>query len=316
MRLIPDYYLQIRDLILYNEKVKNPFKIVALGDIHLSRLVDERKLDSIKYQLDYEQGNYIVFLGDLIDTPKELENPEKRQQLLDLIKTAAGIAPTMVILGSHDYVEEAHFKNYDEYTVTFDKYFWNEVANIDNVYLLIDNFYKDNQVLFMGYVETLEYYFNNKNGHCEDLEAFYEDFSKHPELYQNLPKDVVNIGLIHSPEYAKLAKNVELLKEYDLLIGGHDHDGCIPFGIGNFRRGIISPKKEILPKDVRGFRELATGTNLLISGGIVKIQDCAPQIIHPLNHLCPMQMDTITYTPDEKEKGMSRRLIYTKSTKR
>ncbi len=52
MRLIPDHYLQIRDLILYNEKVKNPFKIVALGDIHLSRLVDERKLEPIKYQLD------------------------------------------------------------------------------------------------------------------------------------------------------------------------------------------------------------------------------------------------------------------------
>ena len=50
MRLIPDHYLQIRDLILYNEKVKNPFKIVALGDIHLSRLVDERKLEPIKYK--------------------------------------------------------------------------------------------------------------------------------------------------------------------------------------------------------------------------------------------------------------------------
>lgn len=316
MRLIPDHYLQIRDLILYNEKVKNPFKIVALGDIHLSRLVDERKLEPIKYQLDQEQANYIVFLGDLIDMPKELENPEKRQQLLDLIKTSARIAPTMVILGSHDYVEEEHYKNYDEYTVTFDKDFWNEVASINNVHLLINDIYKDNQVLFMGYAQTLEYYYNNQNSHSEDLEAFYEDFSKHPELYQNLPSDVVNIGLIHSPEYAKLAKNNELLKDYDLLIGGHDHDGCIPFGIGNFRWGIISPKKEILPKEVRGYRELETGTGLLISGGIVKIQDCAPRILHPLNHLCPMQMDTITYTSDEQEIGMSRRLIYTKSNKR
>ena len=78
-----------------------------------------------------------------------------------------------------------------------------------------------------------------------------------------------------------LDKNAQLLNEYDLLIGGHDHDGCVPLGIGNFRKGIISPRKEILPNDVRGFRTLNTGTDMLISGGIVKIQDCAPKIIHP-----------------------------------
>lgn len=86
----------------------------------------------------------------------------------------------------------------------------------------------------------------------------------------------------------------------------------MPFGIGNFRRGIISSKKELFPKEVRGYRELETGTGLLISGCIVKIQDCAPRILHPLNHLCPMQMETITYTTDEQEKGMSRRLVYTR----
>ena len=63
---------------------------------------------------------------------------------------------------------------------------------------------------------------------------------------------------------------------------------------------------------LEGFRYLKTGTGLLISGGIVKIQDCAPKILHPLNHLCPMQMDTITFTSDEKKEGMSRRLVYTK----
>lgn len=309
MHLIADHYLQIRDIKLFNEKVKSKFKIVALGDIHLSRLVDEKKLEPIKYQLDQEQPNYIVFLGDLVDTPKELENTERRQQLLNMIKTAASIAPTMIILGNHDYIEEQAF---DQFIISFNKDFWNEVASIVNVHLLINDIYKDDQVLFMGYLQTLDYYLGKKNSHCENLEAFYGDLSKHPELYQSLSNDTLNIGLIHSPEYAKLTKNIELLKDYDLLIGGHDHDGCMPFGIGNFRRGIISPKKELFPKEVRGYRELETGTGLLISGGIVKIQDCAPRILHPLNHLCPMQMETITYTTDEQEKGMSRRLVYTR----
>lgn len=52
---------------------------------------------------------------------------------------------------------------------------------------------------------------------------------------------------------------------------------------------------------------------MLISGGIIKIQDCAPTVLHPLNHLCPMQMDTITFTGEEQKTEMSKRLIYTKN---
>ena len=312
MRIIPDSYLQINDLTLYNEKVKDNFKIVALGDIHLSRLVNKKKLDPIKFQLDKEKGNYIVFLGDLIDSPNELKNPKKRAQLLNLIKVAANIAPTMVILGSHDFIVEEANPGYNEFYISVNEEFWSELANIDNVYLLIDDIYKDSQVLFMGYTQTLEYYYDALGRKTENLEEFYNDFVKHPELYTELSDDIVKIGLIHSPEYAKLDKNVELLKDYDLLVGGHNHDGCVPFGVGHFNRGVISPKKVLLPANVRGFRYLKTGTGLLISGGIVKIQDCAPKILHPLNHLCPMQMDTITFTNDENEKGMTRRLVYTK----
>ena len=309
MRLIPDHYLQIRDLKIYNEKVKNKFKIAALGDLHISRLVDDKKLEPIKFQLEKERANYNVFLGDLVDSPKELLKDEKRKELTKLLKASANIAPTIVILGSHDYVIEEKDRKY----ISYNKEYWDEVANIENLYLLNNDIYKDEKVLFMGYMQTFDYYYNNaEETHCEDLEAFYDDFVKHQELYKNLPEDIVSIELIHSPEYAELDKNRELLKEYDLLIGGHDHDGCIPFGIGNFRGGIISPKKEILPKEVRGFRTLDTGTDILISGGIVKIQDCAPTILHPLNHLCPMQMDTITFTGEEQETEMSKRLIYTK----
>ena len=309
MRLIPDHYLQIRDLKIYNGKVKDNFKLVALGDLHVSRLVDNRKLDPIKFQLDKEKADYHVFLGDLADTPKELDKSDKRKELRNLIKASANMAPTMIILGSHDYVIEEKDRKY----ISYNRNYWDEVNKINNVYLLNNDCYKDNNVMFMGYMQTFDYYYKNaEKTHCEDLESFYEDFVNYPELYKNLPKDVVNIGLIHSPEYAKLDKNIDLLKEYDLLIGGHDHDGCIPFGIGNFRRGIISPKKEILPKEVRGFRTLDTGTDMLISGGIVKMHNSSPTILHPFNHLCPMQMDTITFTGEEQETEISKRLIYTK----
>lgn len=312
MRLV-DHYLQIRDITLYNKNVKNDFKVVALGDIHLSKSVDKIKITAIKKQIKEEKADYNVFLGDFVSTPKELENKEIQEQLLDLIKASALVAPTMIILGNHDFINKNKDKN-NKYSIENNKAFWGKVTSINNVYLLDNKLYQDNQVLFMGYKETLKYYYNNES--YEDLEVFFNDFKSYPKLYKNLPKDIIKIGLIHSPEYAKLEKNNMLLRDYDLLISGHNHDGCIPFGFGNFTFGIISPKKKIFPKEARGYRVLNTGTSLLISGGITKIQECAPKVLHPFNHLCPMQMDTITYTSDEQEIGMSRRLIYTKSNKR
>ena len=249
----------------------------------MSRLVDEKKLEPIKFQLDEERGTYIAFLGDLIDSPDELENPQKRKQLLDLIRTSANIAPTMIVLGSHDFIVEESYPGYNEFFINVNEDFWSEVCSINNVYLLVDDIFKDDQVLFMGYTQTLEYYYDKLGRKMENLEEFYKDFVNHPELYQNLSDDVVKVGLIHSPEYAKDNRNAEL------------------FGVGHFNRGLISPKKVLFSANVRGFRYLKTGTGLLISGGIVKIQDCAPKILHPLNHLCPMQMDTITFTSDEKK---------------
>ena len=308
-----DYYLQIRDITLYNKNVKNDFKVVALGDLHLSKSVDKRKIDAIKKQIIIEKANYNVFLGDLVSTPKELENKEIQEQLLDLIASSAVVAPTMIILGNHDFINKNKGKN-NQHSIENNTDFWQKVTSIDNVYLLNNDLYRDNQVLFMGYKETLKYYYNNES--YEDLEVFFNDFKSYPKLYKNIPKDTIKIGLIHSPEYAKLDKNIKLLQDYDLLISGHNHDGCIPFGFGNFTFGIISPKKKIFPKEARGYRVLNTGTSLLISGGITKIQECAHKILHPFNHLCPMQMDTITFTNKIANYKISKRVINIKNEKK
>lgn len=312
MRLV-DHYLQIRDITLYNKNVKNDFKVVALGDIHLSKSVDKIKITAIKKQIKEEKADYNVFLGDFVSTPKKLENKEIQEQLLDLIASSAVVAPTMIILGNHDFINKNKDKN-NKYSIENNKAFWEKVTSINNVYLLDNKLYQDNQVLFMGYKETLKYYYNNES--YEDLEVFFNDFKSYPKLYKNLPKDIIKIGLIHSPEYAKLEKNNMLLRDYDLLISGHNHDGCIPFGFGNFTFGIISPKKKIFPKEARGYRVLNTGTSLLISGGITKIQECAPKVLHPFNHLCPMQMDTITFTNKLDHYKISKRVINIKNKRR
>lgn len=218
--------IEIKDLKVYNPRVKENIKLTTLGDLHISPLVSERKLEPVINQIEKEEADYNIFLGDLIDSPKDLDNADSRRLLTNTIKRSATIAPTIVILGSHDFVLESKSGN----AVVANGEFWQELDDIKDVHILLDRTYQDEKMFFMGYVQTLKYYYNNiEKTHIEDLEAFYEDMVTKENLYKNLPKDVPTVGLIHSPEFAKDEKNVELMKEYNLLLGGHDHDGCVPF---------------------------------------------------------------------------------------
>ena len=295
MILLPDDYFQVRNTKIYTPKAKKAFKIVALGDVHLSDLVSDKKLSSIKYQLERESGDYYVFLGDLIDEPEELLKENIRRELKGLIKASASLGKTMVILGSHDFVSE--IGQYPSFS--YDEDFWAEISSYDNVYLLNGDYYIDDFVYFMGYTQPLDYYYDKNDFSKIDQVAFYKDFVQREYLYRNVPQNVPSVCLIHSPEFVNSSSNLELFRDYDLLVSGHDHDGCVPFGLGNGNRGIISPKKELFPNNVRGVRILGNDVILIISGGIVKIQNCAPKMLHWLNHLCPMQLDTIEFFDDE-----------------
>ena len=282
MRLLIDNYLQVRYVNLYNSKVKNDLKILVLGDVHISDMVSFKKIELLKKQILKEKADYIVFVGDLIDRVEELDNTSSVTKLNDLLETSTSISKTFVILGNHDYIHRKNRSNHIKEVSSV-------IGNIKGVTLLDNSVYSDNNILFMGYTETKEYYSKKKY----DFKAFFDDFKSHDVLYKNVNKKLPTIALIHSPEFSYDERCKSLLKNYDLIICGHTHDGCVPFGFGNFRRGVISPKKTFFPKDVRGLRKLGNN-HILITGGVVKIQDCAPKLLHPFNHLCPMQMDVVT----------------------
>ena len=282
MRIFTDEYLQVRYINLKNKKVKKDLKLLAIGDVHISDLVSLKKLEIIKKRILEEQADYIVYAGDLIDRAEEINNKFSLSKLKDLLDFSSKIAKTFVVLGNHDYI---HRVNYNSYINEISEV----IRSIVGVRLLNNEVYKDNDILIMGYLETKEYYSDaNYN-----FEAFYNDFLRHTELYKDTDVYLPTIALTHSPEFSNDNKCLSLFKDYDLIICGHTHDGCVPFGIGNFNWGIIDPKKKFFPKNIRGLRKI--GNNyILVTGGIVKISKCAPKLLHPFNHLCPMQMDVIT----------------------
>lgn len=281
MRLFIDDYLQARYVTLYNEKVTRDLKFMVIGDVHISDMVSLKKLEMIKKQIIQERADYYLFVGDLIDDVDNIGNSDLLYKVNDLLSCASKVAPTFVILGNHDYIQKKTKESNIEGIS-------NVIKSIDGVTLLDNDIYYDNNVWLMGYTETKKYYHAKKY----DFEEFYEDFKKHEKLYKNVKKDLPTLALVHSPEFSNDDKCANLFKDYDLILCGHTHDGCIPFGFGNFKRGLISPKKTFFPKNVRGLRKLDNNC-ILITGGVTKIQKCAPKILHPFNHLCPVQIDVV-----------------------
>ena len=296
MRKASDY-MKIHYTTMYNRNAKEDIKIAFLGDLHISKLVNKEKTEYLNYQLQRQQPDYICYLGDIVDTPQELKKEDKKEQLISVIEGSSKIAPTFAILGSHDFANESCEPPVEEEN----KDFWEHLSSINNFHLLVDSTYFDGKIFIMGYKQKMDCYYNLVKEHKEDLNAFYQDLSKRKELLENLPYNVPKIGLLHSPEYARSTDNINLLKEYDLLVSGHYHNGCIPAVLDDMYqgdKGLISPKKQLFPSYARGLQMLPTRSQLLVNGGITKIQDCAPKVLQPLNSLCYQDLDIVTLTND------------------
>lgn len=297
--------LKIRDIIIYNSNVKSDIKIASVGDSHISKLVGQDDVDLISQSLYDENPNYICLLGDLIDSPEELEKYDKVEELKRLVKNSASIAPTLIVLGSHDFIDE-HTENFDDVIDKTDV--WTDINKISNVQILNDEVYQNNEIVIAGYRQKREVYYNLMKENKEDSQAYYDDFIKYENLYKNLPTDLPKILLTHSPEPIQDKINIDLLRDYDVILTGHYHNACVPAFLDNIwlpkNGGLITPRKNLLPKQARGVVELETGTCLIYSGGWVKLQDCAPKLIQPLDKLCNRQMDVTILSSDPEINGI------------
>ena len=151
MRIFVDNYLQVRYISLYNDKVTDDLKILAISDIHISDLVSLKKIKKIEGQILKEKADYIVFAGDLIDRVEEINNDESLFKLKHLLEFSAKRAKTFVVLGNHDYIHRESYTSYkDEISLV--------IKGIKGVTLLDNDVYTDGQIWLMGYTETIKYY--------------------------------------------------------------------------------------------------------------------------------------------------------------
>lgn len=290
--------LKIRESFIYDKNVKKDIKLVGVGDIHLSKIVKIKHLKALYNEILLVKPDYICLLGDIIDKVDYLNKAENRNNLKAFLYKLSLVAPVLVILGNHDFIYKKNKKDKENCDFRNTNYFWDEVNNINNVYLLDDKVYEDEKVFIGGYTQKIDAYFKGSSKKENALE-FRKDFSKKEELVNpssNKPK----ILICHSPEL--IESNYDLLKTYNVIICGHYHNGAVFSFLDNIypkNKGFITPRKKLFPKYARGIRKL-DNSYLVYSGGYTKIQETAPRILHPFDKLYNRQMDVVNIVTNKE----------------
>lgn len=268
--------------ILSSKKLKKDITFIHIGDIHYNETTSAKKLEYIKYAIEDAHPDYIFITGDLLDRPKITKNKEKIKLLVSWLNSLGNIAKVFISLGNHDIILEEDYK------------FFNKLNDINNIYVLNDQSYEDENVFISGFTLPTNYYYNIEKH--EDENALLETLQNNFNLVTNLPKKKYKVALIHSPILLSEKKVIEKLKEYDLILSGHMHNGLILRILDKIIKnnyGLISPDKRFFAKNTRGKIKTKYYT-IIITGGITKLSPSSTKILSKLNGLYPISINKIT----------------------
>ncbi len=293
---------------IYNEDAKKDIKIAAISDIHYSQLVTPKVLESILFKLNSLNPDYIAIIGDLLDSIDVLQDEKLENILLDFIDRLSILAPLIISLGNHDISTKKDGK----WIFGWAGSFWGKVAAMPNVTIVDNDVYQDDKVFISGYTQPFDFYYKDKKEHIPVMISSLESAK---EKLLNPVVALPRICMIHSPYQLTTPVIAKYFKDYDILLSGHMHEGMVlPIldDIVKCNYGLIAPSKFLFPKNVRGTVRTDNGQYLIISGGITKIAEENPKILHPANILYPMSVEDITLTSDKDKIAYQKRIKYEK----
>jgi len=234
-------------------------KIVHISDIHFAHKYNKKRLDMIKNKIDIIKPNYICITGDIIDLYDVVEDTNY-PDLKEFINNISKIGKVIISVGNHEYIKMTN----TGYTKT-NNIEWLKKLQTKNIIVLDNEIYEENNISFIGYNPDYDYYYKNKEKNPETK-------NKEIEKLIDKTKNQYKILLLHTPILLLRNKNYEKIKNYKqlkLVLCGHTHGGMIPSFIpGHF--GIISPTRELFPKNIRGIINLKNN-KIIINSGIMKL---------------------------------------------
>ncbi|MBQ4634294.1 MAG: metallophosphoesterase [Bacilli bacterium] len=238
-------------VLSYEFEGKKEVKIAHFSDIHYSYKYKISKFNKIINFLKENKPNYICITGDLIDNIEVGENEVLMRTLYQFLTDLGKIAKVIISLGNHDIRQYKDKKNNKWYL---------SLKKINNIILLDNEVFVENDLCFYGYTAKEEYYHQEK----KNLKQLVEGLKKVRFLKQDY-----NILLIHSPINLDDKLLYEGIKDFDLVLAGHTHNGLMPHFIkGNF--GLFAPDHHFWLKNARNSFQ-NKDIPVVISGGLTKL---------------------------------------------
>lgn len=262
--------------------------LIHISDIHFNINTKINKLNNIKETISNIKPNYIFISGDLIDNKNIVNNKIKIKELVGFLSNLSKIAPVIISLGNHDIMSNN------------DLTFFNKLNDLKNIYVLNNSSYEDDFIYVTGHTLEHSYYYNITG--YESLELLLKHLDNNKNIITKLPKNKCKIALIHSPILLDNSEVTEKLKEYNLILSGHMHNGMIPRITDKLIKntyGIISPDKHLNSKNTRGSIKTKYYT-IIISGGITKLSLHSSKLLSKLNFIYPISINKIKIKGDKK----------------
>lgn len=276
-----------KDIVRYS-KTNRDITIIHIADIHFNRHTKEKKLNKIKEVIYKNNPDYVFITGDLLDEPAITKDKYKIKELLVFLTNISNNSKVLISLGNHDIFKLDDYK------------FFKNLNELKNIYVLDNTSYVDELIYVSGLTLPTHYYYNiNKD---ESNEILIEHLKKHKKIITNLPTSIPKVSLIHSPIMLTDGEVLELLKEYDLLLSGHMHNGMVPKFLEKLfkpNQGLISPRKKLFPDIARGKIEknmFNKKITLIITGGITKLSARSAKILSNFNFIYNIDINKIIIT--------------------
>lgn len=242
-------------------KLKENLNILAISDLHLTKNSKSKNIDNLLYNLIKSETkfDYICIVGDLVNDSSYLNDYDFACSIIYLISSLERLlnpnGKILVSIGNHDFM-------YLDGKWRFDKKasVKNFISYYTNATVLDNESIKDEKrnVAFYGLTNSF---------------GFYEYYKENPKVFLEELDHLIKQD-IHKDTVAKilLAHHAEMSTAFDITIGGHYHNGCVPNFLVNApgTRGIFHPQDSIMPsfpKNVRGTFE-HDGKYVVLNGAI------------------------------------------------
>lgn len=280
--------IEIHHDTVYSSKAKKDITIIHLADIHFNIHTKDKKLNLIIEEIHKNNPDYVVITGDIVDNPEITKDKIKIKKLLSFLTDIAYFTKLIISLGNHDVL------------IPEDHKFFKNLNDLKNIYVLDNDIYLDETIYISGLTLPTNYYYNITKD--ESKEVLLSHLKKYKKLTTNLPLSVPKVSLIHSPIKLADKEVLTILKEYDLLLSGHTHNGMVPKILDKFfkpNQGIIAPNKKLFPDVARGkiiTRLPNKDITLIINGAITKLSERSAKLLSNFNFIYNIDINKITIT--------------------